>query len=161
MQYLQKKSDKSDAVVGIEPTGYYWFDLGAYLENEGILLMMVKPYAVKQTKELGDNNQSKNNRKDPKVIAKLVIEVRYSESYTPDGVYADLRIMTTNCQWIIGELTQIKNRFARWFAISFLEYQEVFGDYESQNSMLLLKAAVTPESIIKLEAEGVNQITSR
>ena len=39
---------------------------------------MVNPYAVKQTKELDDNSQSKNDRKDPKVIAKLVIEGRYS-----------------------------------------------------------------------------------
>lgn len=158
MQYLQKKLDKSDAMVGIEPTGHYWFDLGAYLENKGILLVMVNPYAVKQTKELDDNNQSKNDRKDPKVIAKLVIEGRYSEPYTPDGVYADLRIMTTNRQRIIRELTQIKNRFARWFAIYFPEYQKVFGDCESQSSMLLLKVAATPESIIKLGAVGVNQI---
>lgn len=35
---------------------------------------MVNPYAVKQTKELDDNSQSKNDRKDPKVIAKLVTE---------------------------------------------------------------------------------------
>ena len=53
-------------------------------------------YAVKQTKELDDNGQSKNDRKDPKVIAKLVTEGRYSAPYTPDGVYADLRIMVTN-----------------------------------------------------------------
>lgn len=33
---------------------------------------------VKQTKELDDNSQSKNDRKDPKVIAKLVTEGRYS-----------------------------------------------------------------------------------
>ena len=43
--------------------GHYWFDLGAYLEDEGILLVMVNPYAVKQTKELDDNSQSKNDRK--------------------------------------------------------------------------------------------------
>ncbi len=35
--------DKSDVIVGIEPTGHYWFDLGAYLEDEGILLVMVNP----------------------------------------------------------------------------------------------------------------------
>ena len=50
MQRLQDKYKKSDAIVGIEPTGHYWFDLGAYLEDEGILLVMVNPYAVKQTK---------------------------------------------------------------------------------------------------------------
>lgn len=158
MQCLQRKNDKSDVMVGIEPTGHYWFDLGAFLENEGILLVIVNPYAVKQTKELDDNSQSKNDRKDPKVIAKLVTEGRYSEPYTPDGVYADLRIMMTNRQRINRELTQIKNRFARWFAIYFPEYKEVFGDYESQSSMLLLKKAPTPEAIIKLGPDGVNRI---
>ena len=84
MQHIQDKNKKSDVIVGIEPTGHYWFDLGAYLEDEDILLVMVNPYAVKQTKELDDNSQSKNDRKDPKVIAKFVIEGRYSEPYTPD-----------------------------------------------------------------------------
>ena len=158
MQWLQDKNKKSDVIVGIEPTGHYWFDLGAYLEDEGILLVMVNPYAVKQTKELDDNSQSKNDRKDPKVIAKLVIEGRYSAPYTPDGVYADLRIMVANRKRLIRELTQIKNRFARWFAIYFPEYKEVFGDYESQSSMLLLKVACTPEAIMELGAEKINQI---
>lgn len=158
MQRLQDRYKKSDVVVGIEPTGHYWFDLGAYLEDEGILLVMVNPYAVKQTKELDDNSQSKNDNKDPKVIAKLVIEGRYSAPYTPDGVYADLRIMVANRKRLIRELTQIKNRFARWFAIYFPEYTDVFGDYEAQSSMLVLKVACTPEAIISLGAEKINQI---
>ena len=158
MHWLQDKHKKSDAIVGIEPTGHYWFNLGAYLENEGILLVMVNPYAVKQTKELDDNSQSKNDNKDPKVIAKLVIEGRYSVPYIPDGVYADLRIMTSNRKRTMIELTQIKNRFTRWFSIYFPEYKEVFGDYESKSSMLLLKVACTPEAITKLGAERINQI---
>ncbi len=157
MQHLQDKYRKSDVIVGIEPTGHYWFDLGAYLEDEGILLVMVNPYAVKQTKELDDNSQSKNDRKDPKVIAKLVTE-GYSAPYTPDGVYADLRIMVANRKRLIREMTQIKNRFARWFAIYFPEYTDVFGDYEAQSSMLLLKKVCTPEAIVELGAEKINQI---
>lgn len=158
MRHLQDKHKKSDVIVGIEPTGHYWFDLGAYLEDESILLVMVNPYAVKQTKELDDNSQSKNDRKDPKVIAKLVIEGRYSIPYTPDGVYADLRIMVANRKRLIRELTQIKNRFARWFAIYFPEYKEVFRDYEAQSSMLLLKVACTPKAIVELGAGKINQI---
>jgi transposase len=161
MQWLQDKYKKSDVIVGIEPTGHYWFDLGAYLEDGGILLVMVNPYAVKQTKELDDNSQSKNDCKDPKVIAKLVIDGRYSAPYSPDGVYADLRIMTNNRRRLVRELNQIKNRIARWFAIYFPEYLEIFGDYESKSSMLLLKEACTPEAILALGAEGVNQIWRR
>lgn len=120
--------------------------------------MMVNPYAVKQTKELNDNSQSKNDNKDPKVIAKLVIDGRYSSPYTPDGVYADLRIMVNNRKRLIRELTQIKNRFARWFAIYFPEYREVFRDYEAQSSMLLLKTVSTPQAIVELGAEKINKI---
>lgn len=158
MRWLQDKYKKSDVIVGIEPTGHYWFGLGAYLEDESILLVMVNPYAVKQTKELDDNSQSKNDRKDPKVIAKLVIEGRYSIPYIPDGVYADLRIMVANRKRLVRELTQIKNRFARWFAVYFPEYKEVFRNYEAQSSMLLLKVACTPKAVMELGAEKINQI---
>ena len=30
MQHLQDKYKKTDAIVEIEPTDYYWFDIGAY-----------------------------------------------------------------------------------------------------------------------------------
>lgn len=69
---------------------------------------MVNPYAAKQTKELDDNSQSKNDSKDPKVIAKLVIEGRYSSPYTPDGVYADLRIRIANQKRLVRELSRSK-----------------------------------------------------
>mgnify|MGYP003022646502 FL=1 len=73
-------------------------------------------------------------------------------------MYADLRVMVTNRQRLIRGITQIKNRFARWFAIYFPEYKEVFGDYESQSSMLVLRRACTPEKIIELGIAGINQI---
>ena len=82
---------------------------------------MVNPYAVKQTKELDDNNQSKTDFKDPKVIAKLVIDGRYSIPYMPEGVYADLRVVSADRMRIRNEIGQIKNRFARWFSIYFPE----------------------------------------
>ena len=69
-----------------------------------------------------------------------------------------LRIMVANRKRLIREMTQIKNRFARWFAIYFPEYTDVFGDYEAQSSMLLLKKACTPEAIVELGAEKINQI---
>lgn len=158
MQYLMKKNELSDAVVGVEPTGHYWFNLGTYLRNEGILLTMVNPYAVKQTKELDDNNQSKTDFKDPKVIAKLVIDGRYSIPYMSEGVYADLRVVSADRMRIRNEIGQIKNRFARWFSIYFPEYKTVFKDYESISSMLVLREACTPQAILKLGPEGINQI---
>jgi len=158
MQGICERNGKSKIIVGIEPTGHYWFTLGRYLREQGIKLVMVNPYAVKQTKELDDNDPTKNDGKDPKVIAKLVLDGRYSIPYVPTGAYADLRILSADRQRIVKEIAQIKNRFARWFAIYFPEYCEVFGSYESKSSMLLLRVANTPESIVALGVEGICRI---
>lgn len=50
----------------------------------GISVVQVNHYAVKQTKELEDN------RKDPKLIANLVKGENYGMPYLPEGLYADL-----------------------------------------------------------------------
>ena len=158
MQGICERHGKTKIIVGIEPTGHYWFTLGRYLREQGVRLVMVNPYAVKQTKELDDNDPTKNDGKDPKVIAKLVLDGRYSIPYVPTGAYADLRILSADRQRIVKEIGQIKNRFARWFAIYFPEYCEVFGSYESKSSMLLLRVASTPESIVALGVEGICRI---
>lgn len=158
MENIQALRKKEKVIVGIEPTGHYWFALGQYLQGKGIKLVMVNPYAVKKSKELDDNNQTKNDAKDPSVIAKLVIDGRYSIPYVPTGAYADLRIMFSNRTRISREMGAIKNHLARWFAIHFPEYKEVFRDYASKGSLLLLKVAATPSSIVALGTEGINKI---
>jgi len=158
MERIQATRQKNKIIVGIEPTGHYWFALGQYLQGHGIKLVMVNPYAVKQSKELDDNNQTKNDAKDPSVIAKLVIDGRYSIPYVPQGAYADLRIMFTNRTRIAREIGAIRNHLARWFAIHFPEYKEVFRNYAAESSLQLLKVAATPSSIVKLGAEGINKI---
>ena len=75
------KYNKSKVIAGLEPTGHYWFSLGELLKENNITIAIVNPYHVKQSKELDDNLQTKNDSKDPKVIAKLVIDGRYSFPY--------------------------------------------------------------------------------
>ena len=78
--------------VAIEPTGHYWFNLADYLKKHDVKLVMVAPQHVKHSKEMDDNTQRKDDRKDPLVIAKLVPEGRYMEPYIPEDVYAELRV---------------------------------------------------------------------
>ena len=61
-------------------------DLGKFLQDKGIKPVLVNPYHVKQSKELDDNNPSKNDRKDPKVIAGLIKDGRFTYPYLPEGV---------------------------------------------------------------------------
>ena len=56
---LAAKNDKKQIVLGLEPTGHYWFSLAACMISNGISVVQVNPYAVKQSKEIEDNSQLK------------------------------------------------------------------------------------------------------
>ncbi len=118
----------------------------------------VNPHHVKKSKELDDNNPNKNDRKDPKTIAALVNEGRFTYPYMPVGIYAEIRSLSNLRFQTQEELTRIKNRLARWFAIYFPEYKDVYGDLKAVSGRMVLKEAPLPEDIIRLGAEGVNQI---
>ena len=93
---IKEKHGKDKVIPGMEPTGHYWFNLGKFLQDNEMKPVLVNPHHVKKSKELDDNHPTKNDRKDPKVIAGLVREGRYMIPYLPDGVYADLRTHQTS-----------------------------------------------------------------
>ena len=88
---IAKKHEKDKVIVGIEPTGHYWYTFAEDVLKEGYILVQVNPYHVKMSKELDDNSPSKSDRKDPKTIAMLVKDGRYQIPYIPKGIYAELR----------------------------------------------------------------------
>ncbi|CUX14543.1 IS110 family transposase [Clostridium sp. C105KSO13] len=45
-------NNKNQIVMGLEPTGHYWFSLATWMITNGISVVQVNPYAVKQTKEV-------------------------------------------------------------------------------------------------------------
>lgn len=77
-------------MLGMEPTGHYWFNLAENTMKIGMRIVLVSPYYVKKSKEQDDNNPSKTERKDPKTIAMLVKDGRYIEPYIPEGIYKEL-----------------------------------------------------------------------
>lgn len=48
-----KEHEKSEVIVGIEPTGHYWLNLAYFLEERGYSLGHGKPYACKAIKGVG------------------------------------------------------------------------------------------------------------
>jgi len=60
---IAKRERKEKIIVGIEPTGHYWYTLANYVIKKGMNLVQVNPYHVKQAKELDDNTPSKSDRK--------------------------------------------------------------------------------------------------
>jgi transposase len=71
---LKQEHGMSDVILGVEPTGHYWFPLFHFLKGHGIQVVLVNPHHVKKSKELDDNSPTKNDIKDAKVVAKLIID---------------------------------------------------------------------------------------
>jgi len=88
---LAAAHDKKQIVLGLELTGHYWFCLATWMITNRIGVVQVNPYAVKQTKEVEDNSQLKDDRKAPKLIANLVKDGNFGMLYLPEKVYADMR----------------------------------------------------------------------
>lgn len=158
MHEIAEKYQKETIIPGMEPTGHYWFGLGAFLQNNGMRIVHVNPHHVKKSKELDDNNPNKNDRKDPKTIAALVNEGRFSYPYIPTGIYAEIRNLSNLRFQTQEEITRIKNRLARWFSIYFPEYKDVYGNLDAVSGMMILKEAPLPADIVKLGVEGINKI---
>ena len=158
IHHIQTEHEKDIVVPGMEPTGHYWFNLGKYLQDNSMRPVLVNPHHVKKSKELDDNHPTKNDRKDPKVIAGLIKDGRYSYPYLPDRVYADLRTASNLRFQTQSELTRIQNRISRWFSIYFPEYKDVYGNADAKSGMMILKAAPLPNDIVTLGVEGINRI---
>ena len=155
---LCAENGKTATIVGAEPTGHYWFTFGEHLKKQKMKFVFVNPMHVKRTKEIDDNRAGKSDAKDPKTIASLMIGGKYLEPYMPEDIYAELRVMNENRIRVTKELVAIENRIRRWFSIYFPEHKQVFGDWKSESSLMVLKVAPLPKDVVVLGAEGINTL---
>ena len=158
MDDIAEKHEMEKVIPGMEPTGHYWLNLGVYLQGQGMRPVHVNPHHVKKSKELDDNNPNKNDRKDPKTIAGLVNEGRFSYPYIPTGIYAEIRNLSNLRIQTQEEITRIKNRIARWFSIYFPEIKDVYRNPDAVSGLMVIKQAPLPCDIKGLGVDGVNKI---
>lgn len=155
---LAAASDKKQIVLGLEPTGHYWFCLTTWLVAKGISVVQVNPYAVKQTKEVEDNSQLKDDKKDPKLIANLVKDGNFGMPYLPEKLYADIRRLSMFRDQLNEDRIRNLNRLHREMKIYFPEYKDAFGKIDGAFSLELLKEAPFPDELAALGTEGMKQI---
>ena len=155
---LAAANDKKQIVLGLEPTGHYWFCLATWMICNGISVVQVNPYAVKQTKEVEDNSQLKDDRKDPKLIANLVKDGNFGMPYLPEKVYADMRRLSMFRDQLNEDRIRNINRLHREMKIYFPEYKDAFGKTDGQFCLEILRVDPFPEDLLRLGEEGIRQI---
>ena len=155
---LMKDNGKTDVMIGCEATGHYWFAFAKYVSDHQGKLVMVNPFSVKKIKELDDNSPKKTDAKDPKTIAKLVIDGRYSIPYTPEGIFAEIRDLVYSRDRIIKQHNIAANRIQRWLSIHFPEYLGLYTRFDATSGLAVLERAPLPKDVVLLGVDGIRKI---
>ena len=137
-------------IVGMEPTGHYWFNLAHILKEKGIKFVAVNPLHVKKSKELDDNSPTKNDVKDARVIAQLVKDGRYAEPTIPQGVYAELRVAKKLRDLLTVDQQIVQGQIHNWIDRYFPEFLTVFKNWEGKAALQLLKLNVLPHELARV-----------
>ena len=161
---LREAHQKTEILVGFEPTGHYWMNLAVFLSQRGIPYVMVNPMHVNRTKELDDNLQTKNDQKDALVIARLMRDGRFSHPRILEGIEAELRVGASFRSVLQEDINAIHNRIIRWIDLYFPEFTQVFKDFGKMAYATLEKTPLPsdiqnrmPEELLFLyrEVEGM------
>lgn len=155
MNELTVEHDKSDIMIGMEPTGHYWLPLAHWLSEKQLKVVVVNPAHVKKSKELDDNSPTKNDVKDARVISRLIQDGRYSVPHLPEGVYAELREGMNMYEQLMKDLQAVQGRVHQWIDRYFPEYTTVFSNWEGKASVQVLKMGLFPEEINAADDEQI------
>ena len=151
MNDLTAQNEKTDVIIGMEPTGHYWLPLAYWLMEKQLKVVVVNPAHVKKSKELDDNSPTKNDVKDARVISRLIQDGRYSEPHLPEGTYAELREGMNMYEQLMKDLQAVQGRVHQWIDRYFPEYTTVFANWEGQSSIQVLKMGLFPEEILETD----------
>jgi len=149
---LKTRHGCDQVVIGMEPSGHYWRALGWHIklhESEPVLVG-VNPYHTKQAKELDDNSQTKSDPKDALVIAHLIRDGRYYDTYLPEKEYAELRQLNTERQRIMKQISRSRNVLIAQIDEFFPEYGGVWSDITCPTSLELLNTYAFPSDILSV-----------
>lgn len=147
MTELQQKHRLMKLIIGMEPTGHYWFNLANWLADQGLHIVMVNPATTKRNKENRDNSPSKNDPKDALVIADAVSRGFYYEYTRQPLEFQRLRTMMSDREFWVTNSIRLQNRIVRWLDIRFPEYPSVFKDWTCKRSLATLKTFPCPRDL--------------
>jgi transposase len=155
MDELQQKHRLKTVIIGMEPTGHYWWNLANWLANKGLNVVLVNPATTKRNKENRDNSPSKSDPKDALVIADVVCRGYYYDYTRQASVFQRLRTIMSDREFWVTHSVRLQNRIIRWLDIRFPEYTSVFKDWTCPRSLATLKHFPSP---LELESLSVPEV---
>lgn len=137
-----------DVVIGLESTGNCWLPLAHYIKNNtDYTLVQVNSKHTKKFKDVTDNTSNKNDQKDPRVIAQIVLIGSSLRVNLPVGTKATLRELTRTRRSITEERKRIYNRLFSLLLVYNPELCRLFRDITCKTCIYLLEHYPFPGSL--------------
>ena len=143
-------------VIGMEPTSVYWKPIAHFFKEKGVTLVLTSPTQTSIARQLNDHSPNKSDKKDARLIVDLMATATFMDCYLPEGVYANLRQLSSQKERLWKELQRHENYVTLLVEQLFPEYKEVFPKPMIPSSQAILRHVCTPEDI---REAGVEQLT--
>ena len=136
-----------EVYFGFEPTGSYGHPLVRFMQDRGCHLMQINPKHTKRVKELQDNSPNKTDKKDPRVIADILLLGKAMGIVLPVGEQADLRYLAHTREGILEERNRLINQLEGLLAAYFPEFLQIMPALTSKSSLYVLRTYTLPKNI--------------
>lgn len=149
-QRLQRSVEKHHApgvLIGMEPTNYYWKQVGYDLEQHQIPFRLVNALTVKRHREGDQLDRSKDDWRDAFTIADLLCQGKFTETRLPHGVYAELQTGYTAYQRLRRDRGRQATLLVNTVRQLFPEFEQVFKDVSGATASAVIAACLLPPLI--------------
>ncbi len=132
---------RSGALIGMEPTNYYWKLLAADLEarRPAYAYRLVNPYTLKKHREGDQLARAKDDQRDAFAVADLLRTGKFTETQLLHGGYAALRQYATLYTRQQRDSDQARNLLHAALGPVFPELGQVFKDITGMTAQALLR----------------------
>ncbi len=147
LQRTVEKQGASGVWVGMEPTNYYWKQLGYALDQHQIPFRLVNALTVKRHREGDQLDRSKDDWRDAYTIADLLRQGKFTETRLPHGVYAELQAGYTAYQRLRRDRGRQATLLVNTVRQLFPEFEQVFKDVSGATAGAIICAGLLPHVI--------------
>jgi len=144
-----KTAKCNQILVGMEPSGLYWYGLYERLKKCGFSVCLANCMAVKNNRKTMHDGSSKTDPKDAYSIYDLLTQGKFFLPVERDPELAAAYRLMRKHMFLKKRISRLRNQIRGALHLSFPELNDVIKDLTLPTSLRFLQSNPTPESMMR------------